>query len=211
MYTVNTGVNDRIDTSAGVATIAAGVYTPTTLAAAVQTALVAIDATFTCTYSALTLKFTIGRPIAITLQFGTGANLARSLGPTMGFAAADVTGITNVANNAALLASPEAILVRSDALMASGPPSLSSNIGASAKYGNVIARIPLSGGAGSGYTQWAAILGNEDIHYPDTGVQINRIDMKFYDADSGNEIFLNGEDWSCEISFDVNEEKTRRR
>lgn len=207
-YNVVTAVNDRLDTSLGTVTVAQGIYTPTTLAAAVQTVLQVVNAGFTCTYSTLTLKFTIAIGIGATFQFATGANILRSLHLTMGFASADTATTSLTAANASLLSSPEAVLVRSQALSAGAPPALAPLSGAATKYGDCIARVPLSGSPGSGYTQWSATLDFEDINYPSTGTLISAIDLKFFDADTNLPVLLNGVDWSCEISFLVNEQKS---
>lgn len=92
------GVNDRIDFTEGatpfVATIAPGNYsTGTLMSAAIKTAMEAAGAfTYTVTYSGATKKFTIAGSSSYTIEWQTGADQLRSVGPDLGFTVADDTG-----------------------------------------------------------------------------------------------------------------------
>lgn len=113
-WNVVAGVNDKLDfTEAGnvrVATVTAGNYaTGAAMATAVQTALnaaVGITNTYTCTYSAVTFKFTIARATgadAVVLTWLTGANTLTTVGPDLGFdiTANDTGGTSYVGDNVA--------------------------------------------------------------------------------------------------------------
>jgi hypothetical protein len=85
--------------------ITEGIYkTPIALADAIQVALDALNIeTYTCTFSNTTGKFTIASgSVALSLLFNTGANVANSIGPTIGFSAAsNKTGaVTYTSDNA---------------------------------------------------------------------------------------------------------------
>lgn len=97
--------NFRINFTEGgvarVASVAAGTYiTGTLMASAVQTAMsaAAVTNTYTVTYSTSTRKFTIARSggaAAFEIQWATGADKYRSIGPSIGYSdAADDTGAT---------------------------------------------------------------------------------------------------------------------
>jgi len=94
------------DDGAVVATIASGIYkTPQALAAAIQTAMRAVQSneTATVTYSTVTGKFTIScTGVKLELHWQSGANAANSIGATIGFsvAADDTAAVTYTADNA---------------------------------------------------------------------------------------------------------------
>ena len=102
--TITVGVNDKLDwleddgggddTYAATLT-AADDYTPTTLAAEVQTKMRAEgDANTTVTYSAVTKKITIanGTLTTLTLEWDTGTNTVTTCGRALGF---DITADDN--------------------------------------------------------------------------------------------------------------------
>jgi hypothetical protein len=109
---IQTGVNDVIDVTAGggalsfVVRVPPGLYyTPRQLCLAIVTVCEA-DTGITgwvCTFgigetsgSRLSARFTLGNTTTlflITVDFGTGPNVAISIGPTLGFAAADFAGV----------------------------------------------------------------------------------------------------------------------
>lgn len=98
--TITAGVNDRIDFKVGattyVATIAAGTYySAADLCVAVWAALSAAYGAYSwgvtvgsITAGRVTIAALVGQ--TFTLLFGTGANVARSIGPALGFDAADL-------------------------------------------------------------------------------------------------------------------------
>lgn len=105
-WNIVAGFNDKIDftegtSGAAVATLTVGNYaTGTLMAAEIQTQLnaAATDNTYTCTYSAVTNKFTIARATGtdtIDLDWNTGPNAATSAGIDLGYdVSADDTGLT---------------------------------------------------------------------------------------------------------------------
>ena len=109
-WVVVTGWNDKIDFNRGgvkVATVAAGTYgSGAELAVAIVTALEAADTApvWECDYNGIfPYKFVILSDFgnAFVLLFGTGANLATSIGPDLGFAIADTASdVVAVAGNA---------------------------------------------------------------------------------------------------------------
>jgi hypothetical protein len=98
---IRAGENDKLDFSEDggselTATITAGNYTPVTLAAEIQTQLIAAgDDNFTCTYSTTTKKITIANSelTSVELLWQSGTNTLTTIGTFVGFAvAADDTG-----------------------------------------------------------------------------------------------------------------------
>lgn len=98
-FTIGTS-NNKVDfknTGGGAqitATITSGTYTAATLAAAIQSAMTAVDGvfTYTVTYSALTGLWTISTSGSfLSLLWASGTDSAASLGPSIGFAS-DCTG-----------------------------------------------------------------------------------------------------------------------
>lgn len=87
--TIQTGVNDLIDFTNGgpqiKATIAAGYYNGTTLAAAMQTALNNATAGWTVTYDSTTRLYTFANATPFTLLFLTGADTAQSPWKEVGY------------------------------------------------------------------------------------------------------------------------------
>jgi hypothetical protein len=111
--TITAGVNDRIDydldpSGPGVATVAPGLYlTPEDLCAAVASALNDSPATWTCTFDPGTLKFTISEtPFPVDLLWSSGPNVARSIGPTLGFNVTDLTGFGSYTGQNPVTGSP---------------------------------------------------------------------------------------------------------
>jgi len=99
-YRINTGVNDKINFEETVAveltaTIAAGVYTSTTLANEIESKLEAVGASnYTISFNSGTGKFTlssnrVGGGGTFTLLWATGTDTATSIGQTIGFAVSD--------------------------------------------------------------------------------------------------------------------------
>lgn len=205
MYTVSAGVNDIIPTSLGNATIAPGIYTPTALAAAAQTALVAVDATFTCAYSTTTLKFTIARGAGVfglTWATGTATNARRALG----YSAADLAAAATYTGDLAVTGSdPAVVLLRSAALSGGAQPG----IYVLPASGTDVARIPLAGALGSGSSSYEASLPLEMMTYSSYGTILAEIDVSLWDATTGAQVNLNGAPWTVEITLWINEDKTR--
>lgn len=89
-------------------TLTAGAYTPADLATHVASALTTTAAgpTITCTYSAVTRKFTVGSNGAgstiLSLQAGTGTNVAQSGWRTLGFDDSNGTGALTYTSTYAL-------------------------------------------------------------------------------------------------------------
>lgn len=209
MYTVVSGSTDRIYTSAGNAVIPAGVYTIAGLAAAAQTALQLIDATFTCTYNTLTLKYTIARPVAFSLTWTTtspGASAALGYIP---FDPLTVPGaaVSWVGDNAVSGSEPSAVLLRSHELSHGSAPGFSVD----ARTGIDIARIPLTGALGVGASNYEAVESFEKLTYGTTGIVLKDITITLADAVTGLPISLNGAPWTVELTVWVNEHKTRLR
>lgn len=108
-WTVVAGWNNKLDVRENVtdrvATITAGTYaTGDLMAAAVQTALNAMGGTntYTCTYSAVTFKFTIARATgadSVTLKFATGANIATQAALDLAYTATDHSAATTYASD----------------------------------------------------------------------------------------------------------------
>ena len=69
-YNVSTSNNSIVVNGAPV-TISAGYYTISTLCTALQTALIVVDATFTCTFSTISGKVVIARSTAFTLNLSS--------------------------------------------------------------------------------------------------------------------------------------------
>jgi hypothetical protein len=79
-YNVSTSNNTIVVNGSNVS-ISAGYYNITTLCSALQTALVSVDATFTCTYSSSTGKVTIARSTNFTLNLSSSSwTLRRQIG-----------------------------------------------------------------------------------------------------------------------------------
>jgi len=98
-FEIVTDVNDAIDFNEGGAeinsTLDSGVYTANDLATEIDTQLTADGAgTYTVTYNAVTMKFTIVKSAGtFQLLWSTGANAANNVGDLLGFAvSADDTG-----------------------------------------------------------------------------------------------------------------------
>ncbi len=209
MYTIVAGVSAIIPTSLGNATITAGVYTPTTLAAAAQTALVAVDATFTCTYSAATLRFTIARGAGVfglNWASGSAANARRELG----FAATDLAAAATYTGDAAVSGSePAAILLRSAELSGCAAPGVYA--AGNVEDSTTVARVPLAGSLGVGASSYEAVMALESQIYSTTGIVLREFSITLWDAASGRAVSLNGAPWTVEITLWVNEDKTRGR
>lgn len=202
MYTIDAGVNDTVATSAGVATIPAGVYTIGGLATAAQTALQAVDATFTCTYSTLTLKYTIARPVAFSLLWTAAAPGASA---RLGFTPAVAGPATSFVGDRAVSGSePSAVLLRSHELSHGSAPGFTVD----GRTGSDIARVPLTGALGLGASSYEAVESFEQLTYGTTGSVISELTISLADAVSGLPITLNGAPWSVELTVWVNEHKT---
>jgi hypothetical protein len=115
LFVVTTS-NNKIDftesSGALVASVAAASYTGTTLATAIAAALngtATKTGTYTCTWSASTLKFTISEtagPTNFTLMWNTGTNKATDISTLCGFAdAADDTGAATYTSDIACVGS----------------------------------------------------------------------------------------------------------
>ena len=121
-FIVTSGENDRIDwydASAGTliqTSLTAATYTGATLATHVTTQMTAATSTdvVTCTYNATTGKFTLtsdgDTESYFVLPWSTGTNVARSVGPLLGFnVTADDTGALTYTGDYAALSIPDDI------------------------------------------------------------------------------------------------------
>lgn len=200
-YLIATGY-DWLDTSFGNVQVPVGTYTGTTLAAAVQTALAAADATATCSYSTLTGKFTIARTGAFSMPFATGTHAATSVRRQLGFAATDLAAAATYTGDAVGdLTYPAQCRVRSRAL-ALGLPRY---VGADSARSTELARVPLSAVFG-GVNHWTADLADADYVYPTSGVLIDRIDVQLYD-EYDRLLDLNGRDWDLDLEIFTTERR----
>lgn len=109
--------NNKIDfTYAGPtwsATVSSGTYTATTLATAIASAMNTAAATsaFSASKSLTTGLWTISSSgTAIVLLFGTGANVANSIGPSIGFAATDTSSATSLTGSLVAIHTEESIV-----------------------------------------------------------------------------------------------------
>jgi hypothetical protein len=109
-----------VDTTLGNVSIPDRVYSPATLAAEVQAALLALDVTFTCVYDQTRQYFTISRTGIFGLLFATGTHAGDangSLASTLGYAQADVTVAASYTSTlATMLTEPSVVLLRSAGL-----------------------------------------------------------------------------------------------
>lgn len=113
-FEITASVNDRLDFDQGAgalaASLTAGMYTATTLASHIQTQMNAVGTGITVSYSDTTRKFTITKASGtLNLRWQTGANVARSVGDTIGYlTAADDTGsLSYAADNVRIHTSEE--------------------------------------------------------------------------------------------------------
>lgn len=80
-YNITSSTNQIRINGTTTVSVAAGQYSASTLASALQTALQSVDATFTVTYSSTTGKFTIARSTAFTLNLSSSLfTMKRQLG-----------------------------------------------------------------------------------------------------------------------------------
>ena len=118
-FVIVAGTNDAIDfeeVSIGPelnATITAATYTPTTLSAAIKSALELVGAeTYTVTYSTSTGMFTIASSgTHFELFFGTGTNIATSVHSDLGFADADLASALTYSSASIALHTVERIVI----------------------------------------------------------------------------------------------------
>lgn len=116
-YNIRAGVNDYIPfrrSSTNYAfQITPGSYTITSLLSAIQTGMNAADAnTYTCTYSAITMKATIAGSGAFILNFATGTNASTSCWRELGFSQADTSSTTShTGSNVVSLEKPSTLFI----------------------------------------------------------------------------------------------------
>lgn len=80
-YNINSNNNQIMINGSTVVTITSGQYNATSLASALQTALQAVDATFTVTYSTITGMYTIARSTVFVLNLSSASfTMRRQLG-----------------------------------------------------------------------------------------------------------------------------------
>jgi hypothetical protein len=80
-YNISSNYNSIRINGTNTVSVTAGWYTASGLASALQTALQVVDATFTCTYSSITGKFTIARTTNFTLNLSSSLfTMRRQLG-----------------------------------------------------------------------------------------------------------------------------------
>lgn len=116
LYKVNSGNNVLDWTHAGTFsfTVPSAAYTASSLCATIQTGMNAADAnTYVVTFNADTMKVTVAGAAGFVLNFGTGPNVAVSIGPLLGFAVADtVSGTSVTAGNVIQLFAPLSVYLR---------------------------------------------------------------------------------------------------
>lgn len=179
-----------------------GVYTAAGLASHVQARLQTADATFTCAYSAATLRFTIARGAGnFDLNFDPAVDEAASyLALILGYAQATLTGAaTYTSTSNVLVAGPSVALLESSALSAGTPLKIYSE-GERADQRRVVARIPLAGVSGGSVSHFSAVLDDEDTPFAPSGEMLRDIDLRLVDADTGRELVTNA-DFSVEVSI----------
>lgn len=96
------------------ATIPVGTYTVAGLTAAAASALDTASAnarTYTVSYSLLTGRWTITGQTYLELLFGTGTNVLNSIGPSIGYTAADLTGAITYEAGARAIHTEESIVI----------------------------------------------------------------------------------------------------
>lgn len=107
-----TALNNTLRFNDGVAksiTVPNGSYTPASLCAAIQTALTAASAlTWIVEYSAITFHITISANAAFSLLF---ANTVASIGPTLGFEAADTAAALSASGTKAVNLLPQRLYI----------------------------------------------------------------------------------------------------
>lgn len=120
IYKVN-ATNNRLDFTFGGAqsiTVPSAAYSASSLCAAIQALMeAAAPNTWAVTYNADTMKVTVAGAGAFTLDFGSGPNVAVSIGPLLGFAAANTAAALSVtATNVIQLFAPVSLYLRLDKL-----------------------------------------------------------------------------------------------
>lgn len=124
-FVITAGVNDKLNFNIGAgevtATLTAGTYTPTTLAAEIVTRMNAAAAgTYTCTFSRSTGKWTITKSAGtLSLLAATGTNVATGVWSSIGFSATDRTGALTYTGSSIALHTEESVvfdLVTSEAI-----------------------------------------------------------------------------------------------
>lgn len=192
-----------VDVGAGdqTVTIPIGVYTASTLAAAVQTALVAIDATFTAAYNSTTQRVTITRGAGnYELKFATlAAGQTDSAWRELGFAQTDLgPGFASYTGSAAPdLAIPNVYMICRELSAAQWVQA----DGAAVNTRACCARIPGAGEPSLGRATWTSTLDDEDMdatgRTPDA---IHELNIRFLDARRGVPMDYY-EDVTFEVSF----------
>lgn len=201
MYSIVAGSN-RLNTSAGLATIPPGAYTPTTLAAAAQTALQALDPTFTVTYSSTTLFFTVARPVVFTIDWDA-LSPYREMGYALTIGAPPV--LTTHTGTAAVTGSePAAIILRSTELASGSFP-----VSVASVDNRDIARVPLQGALGVGASSYEITTDYERLYYGSFGTTLTEFTVTLWDAVTGRQIALNGAPWTLELALWTNEGKVK--
>lgn len=201
MYSIVAGANTLV-TSPGSVAIPPGAYTPTTLAAAAQTALQTLDPTYTVSYSATTLRFTIARPAAFTITW-TDASPYRE----MGFALTTSLPppVVSTTSSAAVTGSePAAIILRSTELASGSFP-----VSVASVDNRDIARVPLQGALGVGASSYEVTTDYERLYYGSFGTTLTEFTVTLWDAATGRQIALNGAPWSLELALWTNEGKVK--
>lgn len=196
--------NTTLQTSLGNITVAEGEYTGTSLAAAVQTALIALDATFTCVFNSVNQKFTIARGAGVfTLPFSSSPS-ATSMATTLGYTVTDhVAAATYTSDNVAELTGTPWLYLVSRTLSAGAPPPI---LPLASPLTECIARIPVLSTYG-GTSQWSADIPDLDILYSSNTATLDLVDIAFINH-LGNAVSFRGREWTIDIAVRATE-KTR--
>ena len=186
IYTVISGRNSAVYTDTGNATLTAGYYTTTTLAAHVQSKLRTAtgDATITCTFNTTTYKFDFTSTAAIIFQWGNGATDSAS--ELLGFTNTNVLMNGSSSINLPNLTSTRGILIAID--KATSASSIMTGSVSSALVGSFY--IPLNASFGS--------MVNLSDHDQKQRVMIERattLTIRLYD-ERGRLLNLNDVNWS---------------
>lgn len=203
-YNVNDG-NNHIDFDEGGgelnATVTAGQYTTTQLAAAVKTALEAAGAlTYTVTFdTSTTFKTTIAATGNFSLLFGSGTNKANDLAAVLGFSATDTTSAASAVSDGVYnLNNIGYILIQSDTLGTSRYNNVScTNTLDNAKSTLAAIRVNTNFGSMQSFS--------DDIQFPSMAYLAGPIyyfNLKLQ-YEGGKSLSLNGQEWECILQVNL--------
>jgi hypothetical protein len=194
----NNVVEIRHDESADIKSgaIAAGNYSPTTMAVALKTLLDTIDdhsdaGTYTVTYSSITHKFTIARSVG---TFEIVKNSGSTLYGKLGFSGSVGASITHTGDQVINLLLTKYINIRSDSLTRYlTVPNVEYGT-----YRNLLCTVPMTGSP----TDIIICDDLKSLISLNHRISFTTVDLKLEDS-LGNELDLNGHDWSIVLIFHV--------